>query len=295
LARTLDDEARSANVHPFAGKIAPEGGGTTLRQIEAPHLGEDVTNSGTPYEQPGHPPAPLPPRPKRFGVGAAFLCFGVYLGAQFIVGLFAGIVIGVATATGGAAPDWLMPTAMLASFVLGGAALYATVRQLLGGPVWKRGGGKFGLVRTALGPTVVAAFGGAGLATLYVVVAVFVLPPEGEPQGVLAEMAGSSGYGFAIWLCLALALAPFLEEFLFRGVMFHGLSRGIGPWWATILVTVLFIALHLVEAAQYWPALVFVASLAVFALVVRVRYASLAPAVVAHFSYNAVIAIVAAA
>lgn len=235
------------------------------------------------------------PQTKPFGVGAAFICFGVYLGAQFVVGLGAGIVIGIASAGGNAVPDWLMPTTVLASFVLGGLALYATVRQLLGGPVWERGGGKFGLVRTALRPTALAALGGAGLAALYIVVATFVIPPKVEPKGILVEMAGSSGYPFVAWLCLALVLAPFLEEFLFRGVMFHGISRGLGPWGATVIVTVLFVALHTLEAAQYWPALVFITGIGVFTLVVRIRFASLAPAVVAHLSYNAVIAVVAAA
>jgi membrane protease YdiL (CAAX protease family) len=125
-------------------------------------------------------------------------------------------------------------------------------------------------------------------------VAIFVLPPKTEPKGVLVEMAGSSGYPFAAWLCLVLVLAPFLEEFLFRGVMLHGISRGMGPWGATVIVTVLFVALHIFEAAQYWPALAFITGLGVFTLVVRIRFASLAPAVIAHFSYNAVIAVAAA-
>jgi membrane protease YdiL (CAAX protease family) len=213
--------------------------------------------------------------------------------AQFVVGVIVGFVVGVASVRGAEVPDWIMPSAALASMVLGGLALYLSVRFLLRGPVWERGGRGFGLVRTALPHTAVAALGGAGLATLYAMVAMFVIPPESGSRGPLAEMASSSDFGFAVVLFMALALAPFIEEFLFRGVMFHGLRQGVGPWWAAVIVTVLFVVLHVFEAAHYWPALLFVTCLGVFAVVVRIRFASLAPAVVAHFSYNAVMAVAA--
>jgi membrane protease YdiL (CAAX protease family) len=72
-------------------------------------------------------------------------------------------------------------------------------------------------------------------------------------------------------------------------VMFTGLARSWGTAVAGIVTTLLFLAVHLLEAGLYFPALAAIASMGVAALWLRIRTRSLAPAVALHVGYNAVI------
>lgn len=231
-----------------------------------------------------------PPQPPAFGPGKAFACFGVYLGAQ--------IVVGVATmlpfAFRPSRPTWLLPVVALGSLAAGALVLWVTVRAFLGGPVRERGRELFGLFASSLPRNAGAALAGGGLAGLSLAVAPLLVPPP-DSGGPLHEMATSSDLGMLVLVVIALVVAPPLEEFLFRGVMFHGLSRRLAPWLAALIVTVIFAALHVVENLNYWPAVASITLLAVLLIVLRMRYISLAPALVAHFAFNAVMIVFAVA
>ncbi len=101
--------------------------------------------------------------------------------------------------------------------------------------------------------------------------------------------AGAGGWQRLGWAVLALFVAPPVEEFLFRGVLWSGLVRSMGSGKAGVVVTLLFVASHVTEARGYWPAWIAISVLAVAALAVRVRSGSLLPPVVLHTSYNAVL------
>jgi membrane protease YdiL (CAAX protease family) len=233
-------------------------------------------------------PAPEGQAQRVFGPGPAFACFGAYLGSQIAVALAIAIPFFAQEP-----PVWLLPLAALVSMVVSAAVLYACARGLLGGPLRERGRERFGLFRSTLPRNAGAALAGAGLAALSLGVASVV--PQPESVGPLQKMVAASDFGLVALVLIALAVAPPVEEFLFRGVLYHGLSRRLAPWLAALIVTVIFVALHLPENWDYWPALVSIALLAVLLIGLRMRFVSLAPALVAHFAFNAVMTSVAVA
>jgi membrane protease YdiL (CAAX protease family) len=91
-----------------------------------------------------------------------------------------------------------------------------------------------------------------------------------------------------VFILIAVVLAPFIEEFLFRGVMFTGMSRSWGPVKAGIVVTLLFGLLHVFDVAGYWPALGVVTLAGAAMLLMRLKTGSLLPAIALHLSYNLV-------
>jgi membrane protease YdiL (CAAX protease family) len=80
-----------------------------------------------------------------------------------------------------------------------------------------------------------------------------------------------------------------VEEFVFRGVMWTGLSRSWNPWLAAIVVTLVFVALHLPETMGYPPALVGIGVMGLTALAMRVQSGSIVPAMFLHAAYNGMI------
>lgn len=241
-------------------------------------------------ESPGAPPAPDPggsPAPRVIGPGPAFACFFAYLGSQFLVGL--AMLVAFASRQ---PPLWLMPVVALTSMVASAVVLYACVRGLLGGPLLERGRESFGLQASTLPRNAGAALAGGGLAAASYLLAPLLQPPP-ETGGPLQEMAAASDLGMGVLILIALLVAPPVEEFLFRGVLFHGLTRRLAPWLAAAIVTVIFVALHVYENRNYWPAVASITLLAALLIGLRMRFVSLAPPLVAHFAFNAVMVAVA--
>jgi membrane protease YdiL (CAAX protease family) len=80
--------------------------------------------------------------------------------------------------------------------------------------------------------------------------------------------------------------SPPVEEFVFREMLFAGFSRSWGVWAASILVTVLFVSIHLPETVHYIPAVLVQVLFSFAALVARITTRSLLPSVVLHAAYN---------
>ena len=236
----------------------------------------------------------------RLHAGSALLILAAYVGAQFAGGALAGLAGALAVAVNGydlSDPDLLASViqivtapAAVVGVLLGGIVLLSLTRYFLpscprgGFPEdlgWRSGSWRdlhFGLA------------GGALLGLGYLVLAEFLAPTRPEDLGgTLAQMASTPGLPRVYWLILVLALAPPFEEFLFRGVLLSGLRRSWGLPAASILVTVLFVAVHLPGTFHYWPAIVAIASVGILALVIRLRTQSLVPAVAVHFAYNLII------
>lgn len=223
-----------------------------------------------------------------------------YVVAQVLGGALVGVFAGLGHAASGtpATPEELRALAGPAALVgmLCGAvflwfALRAIGRERLGdtserGIAWARGSDAalwFGVGAGAL--VAVAAFQ----------IALVWFPPEpGMPLGPMAELTSMPGPGRLYVLAIALALAPVLEELLFRGVLLAGLTTSWGRLPAAGLTTLGFIALHANELRFYPAAAVGIVALALLALWLRVRFRALGPAIAAHFSYNAVLVAAAA-
>ena len=68
--------------------------------------------------------------------------------------------------------------------------------------------------------------------------AIFIYPPDPEAEvGPLTEMLLTPGPTRLFWIFLALFFAPFIEEFLFRGVMLAGFTYSLGIKKAGIIIT----------------------------------------------------------
>ncbi|HET7370807.1 MAG TPA: type II CAAX endopeptidase family protein [Gammaproteobacteria bacterium] len=113
------------------------------------------------------------------------------------------------------------------------------------------------------------------------------LPPDPEAlNGPLAQLAQGGLFARLVMVVLAVLVAPLIEEFLFRGAMFAAVARSWGVIAAVTLTTLAFVAIHLPDKMYYWPGLLAVGVLALVNCGLRLRYRSLAPAMVAHFTYN---------
>ena len=105
---------------------------------------------------------------------------------------------------------------------------------------------------------------------------------EPTGQGSMSRMAEGGGLQTLAWTILVVGLAPWIEETLFRGVLYASAGG--------VVSTVVFVMLHLGEIVHYPVALLPITTMALVALTLRVRSGSLGPAVALHLAYNAVIA-----
>jgi CAAX protease family protein len=83
--------------------------------------------------------------------------------------------------------------------------------------------------------------------------------------------------------------APFVEEVIYRGVLYGGLRKRFGEIATVITVTLLFSGVHVL---QYWGAWASIAGLTLLSLiltVVRARTHSILPSVLIHFINNAIV------
>ena len=113
---------------------------------------------------------------------------------------------------------------------------------------------------------------------------------EDAQVGALAQAAQTPGLPQLGWTIGALLLAPPIEEFLFRGVLFEGFRQSWGAVWSGAVVSALFLILHLAESWFYWPAMLGLTVLAICLLVTRVWTDSLVPPIALHFFYNLALA-----
>jgi len=137
--------------------------------------------------------------------------------------------------------------------------------------------------RRITGGRMLACLGGGALLTL----AIALLPPilPDTNQFPLENMFNSRAAAYAIGV-FAILVAPFMEELVFRGVLFGIFESQVGLRFAIVITAILFGGLHVPE---YWGAwnhmlLIFFVGL-VFSLA-RGRSGSLAPSVFLHVGYN---------
>jgi len=107
--------------------------------------------------------------------------------------------------------------------------------------------------------------------------------------GPLARLAITPGLSRWVWIMMVLLLAPPFEELLFRGVLYGGYRRSLGPAWAAVFTTAIFVTLHAAELIHFLPSIFGVTALAVTTLWLRLRSSAIGPAVAAHFGYNTVL------
>jgi membrane protease YdiL (CAAX protease family) len=225
----------------------------------------------------------------------ALVLFAAYVGAQLGIGIVIGIVVGVTYgvrhAPGGA-------EALNVAVLVGGAfglvvagltVFWLTRRMLRGDPQGLR---RIGWTSGTWQSQVLAVVAGLALGLFYtgIVVSLFPLPPEFR-SGPVAQAISGGGWKLYMWVVMALAIAPTIEEFVFRGALWTGFAQSLGPIAAGLVVTTLFAAMHLLESGRYPPAIAAIATMGVACLVARALSGSLVAPMLLHLAYNTVIVI----
>jgi membrane protease YdiL (CAAX protease family) len=158
------------------------------------------------------------------------------------------------------------------------AFIYLLIVTVHGQPFWS----SLSWRKLSSGKTLGYFLGGIALAVI-VQLASALLPDQGNFP--LEKMFTSAQAAFAI-AGFATLIAPFMEELVFRGVLFSIFERQAGLWFAIASTTVLFGALHIPEYQGAWnhTLLIFLVG-AVFSLT-RGLAKSVAPSFILHFAYN---------
>jgi membrane protease YdiL (CAAX protease family) len=136
---------------------------------------------------------------------------------------------------------------------------------------------------------------GVGVIAGLVYIGLALLVPRSQwaaATGPVAQMSVGGGISRLVWLGLALG-APFVEEPLFRGVLYAGYRRSFGAIRAALFTTSIFWALHLFEMAHFWPAMVGVAALGLISVWMRLRAQAIGASVALHLGYNGTLVVLA--
>ena len=123
-----------------------------------------------------------------------------------------------------------------------------------------------------------------GTALSLVVMIIPPLLPEGK-HFPLERMFNSPASAYAI-AAFAVLVAPFMEELLFRGLLFAFFEKHGGLTFAIAATAVLFAGLHIPEYWGAWNNVVMILVVGVTFSVVRGLTGSLTPSFVLHLAYN---------
>jgi membrane protease YdiL (CAAX protease family) len=233
------------------------------------------------------------------GAGSALLILLGYLGTQLLSGVLIAVVANIGLTLSRANLDdpstrarlqsAIEASVIMVSVMLSGFVLVLLVRYFARGAIGGRSAEGIAWSGGTVAELTLGGLVGGLLGLGYVLVASWLFPPPPDFSiGPLARLALTPGLARLCWVVLGLALAPPLEELLFRGVLFSGLARSWGRGAGAVLSTVLFTALHLPETLGYWPAVLAITLLGGSALALRLHTSAVGPAVAVHFAYNCV-------
>jgi membrane protease YdiL (CAAX protease family) len=182
--------------------------------------------------------------------------------------------------------DSLLPAALL-GMLLGAAIVVRLTRRSFPLPARAAALRAIGVARGSARDLAGGAALGLGMSLLYVLVLDRLSVEPTGPLSPFVVAASTPGWQRDVWALIAIVVAPPIEEFLFRGVLFQGLATAWGPVVSAPTVTVLFSLFHLPETISYWPAILAVTIMAVIAMAVRLKARALGPSVALHAAYNA--------
>lgn len=223
----------------------------------------------------------------------------MYLGAQFtagiVVGFFASILVGM---RGGNFSDEyrdavqaIMPWTVLLVMIFGCVAMVVVAKTSRfdfkdtspTGPAWVRG---------SWAEIVKGLATGILLGLLWSVCNSLVVRQQTEPESTpMTTLATTPGLPQLVWVFTAIALAPPVEELLFRGILYGGYRKALGHSAAAALTTFIFVLLHITELVHEPLATFAIGGLALLALWRRLRSNAIGPAIAVHVGYNSVIAL----
>ena len=113
----------------------------------------------------------------------------------------------------------------------------------------------------------------------------------GGSQTQLDQIINSSLRARFATAFLAAVTGPFIEEVIYRGVLYPALQRAIGMGWAVAVVSALFGGVHLLQYFNNLGVILVIVILSVSLTLVRARTGSLLPSFVIHTVFNGIQAI----
>ena len=119
-----------------------------------------------------------------------------------------------------------------------------------------------------------------------------VLPSDDLPQPLFDAMLAAPFVLKIGWVLMFVVLFPVVEETLFRGFLFTGLSQSWGRNVAGALTTLAFVVVHMPKVLEYWPAMVAVTCIGGLTVYLRIRAGSLAPGMAMHSTYNGTLVVI---
>jgi len=138
-------------------------------------------------------------------------------------------------------------------------------------------------------PGAYAAATACGLAIIAIVLTMFhFIPPDASKLADLPMAKLFTGSAIAVLPVLVVAglLGPVLEEIVFRGIAFGGIATRLGPVWAGVITSVIFIVAHYPEKKYYLPGFFDVGLFALAAVLLRLKFGSIRPGIWMHILYN---------
>jgi membrane protease YdiL (CAAX protease family) len=143
--------------------------------------------------------------------------------------------------------------------------------------------------RPASARAYLAALAAAAAIILIVMVMFHIAPPDTTKIQSLpmTKLFTGSPVSLVPLLIIAVFIGPALEEMVFRGIAFAGIAARLGPLWAGVITTVLFMAAHAPEKIHYLPGFLDVGLVAATAVLLRLKFRSIRPGILLHIVYNA--------
>lgn len=244
-----------------------------------------------PTEPPDQPPsASVAPR-MQLTAGRAFFMLLAFVGAQIVGVVIVTMIYRVANQADDLQRATILPAAIVGT-LLGVVVVARMIRRSFSDRPWGEALRAVGVTPARRRDLAASAALGAVLSVVYVLILTRVAPPDPERTwGPVVQAVSAGGWQQLLWVVLAVVIAPPVEEFVFRGVLFQGLANSWGRARSAIIVTGIFALFHVPETGSYWPAILAITIMAVLVMAVRLRFGSLGPAVAMHMAYNAVLAI----
>jgi membrane protease YdiL (CAAX protease family) len=112
----------------------------------------------------------------------------------------------------------------------------------------------------------------------------FPSPSESALDRILTTPASMVAF-----VILGIAVAPVMEEIMFRGFLYTVLADLYGPGLAVAVTSVAFAGLHFLQLWGNWPAMFLILAVGYILTIVRQRSNSLIPSIIMHTAYNAMI------
>lgn len=128
----------------------------------------------------------------------------------------------------------------------------------------------------------------AGLAVALLVLGSFIAKRLGGGETDIDRLINSSFAARVIVAIVAAATAPFVEELIYRGILYSAFERAFGVVWAVVIVSALFGGVHVAQYRNNLGVVAVIMMLSVALTLVRATTGRLLPSFLMHLVFNGV-------